>query len=104
LRKQVIQYTVEGIELNPFLVLRSRRAIKMKGLQKNARIKWGNFWSIKTSQYDVVVIYVIKHIMPRLEKKLLKEMPKKSHIFSNFFIFPNLKPITEKNRLKIYEV
>ncbi len=96
-------YRVEGIELNPLLVLRSRKLIKQKGLQNKATIKWGNFWKYDTRTYDVVVLYVIKHIMPKLEKKLLKEMDKNSYIFSNYFVFPNLKPIVDEGLMKIYK-
>ncbi len=97
-------FNIDGIELNPLLVFRSRRAIKKAGVEKNARIFWGNFWSFDVSNYDVVVLYVIKHIMPRLAKKLTTELHPGSYIVSNFFVFPGFKPVERKSRAVVYEV
>ncbi len=97
-------YEVDGIELNPLLVRRSRRLIKKAGVNDKVKVRWGNFWNYDTSSYDVIVLYVIKHIMPHLEKKLLRELHKGSYIISNYFIFPNLKPIYEEGRMKVYKV
>jgi ribosomal protein L11 methylase PrmA len=96
-------FKIDGIELNPLLVLRSRKAIRKAGVEKNARIYWGNFWSFDTSDYDMVVLYVIKHIMPSLEKKLERELKPGSHIISNFFVFPKLKPVEKMSRAVVYK-
>lgn len=97
-------YQVDGIELNPLLVLRSRRAIKKAGLQDRATIRWGNFWKHNVSGYDVVVLYVIKHIMPRLEQKLYAELPTGAHVISNFFVLPNSQPVKHLKRVYAYKV
>lgn len=96
-------YQVDGVELNPLLVWQSRRAIKKAGLQDKAHVKWGSFWSHNVSQYDTVVLYAIKHIMPKLEKKLTTELKPGSLIISNFFTFPNLKPSKTLDRIRIYK-
>lgn len=92
-----------GVELNPLLVLQSRRRIREEKL-KNAYIHWGNFWTIDLSSYDTVVIYGIKHIMKQLGKKMKQEMTPKSHIITNFFIFPQWKPVESRKRLLAYTV
>jgi 16S rRNA A1518/A1519 N6-dimethyltransferase RsmA/KsgA/DIM1 with predicted DNA glycosylase/AP lyase activity len=97
-------YEVRGVELNPLLVWRSARAIKKAGLQDKATIVWGSFWKQNTADYDLVVIYLIKHIMPRLERKLKSELSSGSHIISNFFVFPNLKPTKRLDRILVYKV
>jgi len=97
-------YKVDGIELNPLLVLRSRHAIKKAGLQNRASIKWGSFWSHNVSGYDTVVLYAIKHIMPKMEKKLTTELSSGSLIISNFFTFPNLQPDETFGRIRIYKL
>ena len=94
----------DGVELNPLLVLRSRRAVRKAGLSGNVRIYWGNFWKFNTAQYDLVVLYAIKHVMPRLESKLTNELSSGAHIVSNYFVFPNLKPIKKTSRLRVYRV
>src|SRR5579872_2036826 len=66
-------YYVDGIEINPILSKKSQISIKRAGL-KNARIFWGNFWSFDVSDYDMVVLYLINHVMPKMQKKLEKEL------------------------------
>lgn len=97
-------YTVDGIELNPLLVLRSRKAIRNAGLEKKAHIYWGNFWSYDTTKYDLIVLYAIKHIMPHLEQKLKKELKPGSIIVSNYFLFPTLTPIEKSSRATVYKI
>ena len=97
-------FNVVGVELNPLLVLRSKRMIKSLGLENKAEIKWANLWTFNTSNYKIIVIYLINHIMPRLEKKLLKEHNNDTTVLSNYCEFPNLKPVLRENRLKIYKV
>lgn len=97
-------YQVDGVELNPWLVWRSRRAIKRAGLDGKASVRWGNFWSFDVSGYDLVTLYVIKHIMPRLEKKLSAELAPGSLVVSNYFVFPNLKPVKSTSRARAYQI
>lgn len=97
-------YQIDGVELNPKLVLRSRKLIEKKNLKNKANIFWGNFWNYDTSTYEVVTLYAIKHIMPRLETKLLKELHNGSYIISNYFVFPTLKPVRDDGRTKVYKV
>jgi ribosomal protein L11 methylase PrmA len=97
-------YTVDGVELNPYLVWRSQRAIKKAGLADTASVKWGNFWKFDVSGYDVIALYAIKHIMPRLEKKLMTELRSGSHIVSNSFVFPNLKPSKRAGPVRSYKI
>lgn len=77
-----------GYELNPLLWL-------IAWLQsighKNEVIKFGNFWTIDLSSSDVVMAFLVPRTMPRLEKKALKEMKKKSRLVSYIFPFPNKK-------------
>jgi ribosomal protein L11 methylase PrmA len=94
---------VDGIELNPWLVWRSRRLIKRLGL-KHTRIFWGSFWNTNFSQYDTIVIYGIKHIMEPLGNKLQQELQPHSYIITNFFVFPQWKPIDKMSRAKVYKI
>jgi protein-L-isoaspartate O-methyltransferase len=96
-------FKVDGVELNPWLVWRSRRRIKRLGLQDKAAVKWGNFWRYDTSHYDTVTLYGIQHIMPRLERKLRAELPRGAHVVSNYFAFPNLEPVKQIDRARAYE-
>jgi 16S rRNA A1518/A1519 N6-dimethyltransferase RsmA/KsgA/DIM1 with predicted DNA glycosylase/AP lyase activity len=95
-------YDAYGVELNPWLVFKSKQKIRQLQLN-NAHIMWGNFWTYDLSAYDTVVLYCIKHIMHRLGQKMDKELPKTATIITNFFIFPNWKPVEQKDRAVVYK-
>lgn len=83
---------VEGFEINPFLVLLSRRKIKKEGLEKNAKIRWKSFWRVDLKEFDVVSVFQIGYVMPRLERKLKRELRKGARVVSNKWKFRNWKP------------
>lgn len=96
-------YRVDGIELNPVLVVWSQLAIKRRGLSDKAHVRWGNFWSCNVSHYDLVAIYVIQRNMPKLEQKLRTELKPGANVVSNYATFPHLKPTKQSGRARIYE-
>ena len=95
-------YRVDGIELNPWLVFRARKSLKQLHLSDKAQIFWGSFWSFDTSGYDTILLYAIAHIMPKLETKLKNELRPGSRIISNYYKFPNLKPVKSTGSIHIY--
>jgi 16S rRNA A1518/A1519 N6-dimethyltransferase RsmA/KsgA/DIM1 with predicted DNA glycosylase/AP lyase activity len=97
-------YSVDGIEIQPWLAQRARREVRKLGLEDKINIYQGNFWNFDVSNYDVVVLFGIKHIMPRLERKFLVELNPRSFIISNFFVFPNLKAVRTNGEVRIFKV
>lgn len=93
-----------GYEINPVLVLISRLWIKKLGLEKKAFIHCSNLWQVNFSDFDLVVAYLLPHIMGPLSKKLRKEMKPKSLIVTHLFKLANDKPVKESNQLYLYEV
>lgn len=93
-----------GFEINPFLVLISRLRILFSGVQKNAQIKWRNFWGQDVSDANVVLLYLITQHMERMEKKLQKELKPSSRVISYIFKFPHWQPSfqDEENKLCVY--
>jgi cyclopropane fatty-acyl-phospholipid synthase-like methyltransferase len=79
-----------GFELNPILVWWSHRKIRAAQLV-NAEIYWKDFWRQDFSDFDVVTVYGIPHIMGLLEKKLLRELRPGARVVSNSFPFPTWK-------------
>src|SRR5581483_7245070 len=63
-----------GYEVNPWLVWRSRRAIRRAGVGKLATVRWESFWRADLARYDVVMLYGITYIMRDLEKKFAREL------------------------------
>lgn len=93
-----------GFEINPLLVLYSRKKIKEAKLEKNAFIHWKNFWKTNLNTYDTIVLFQFKTIMKKLEKKLKNELKPNSKIISNEWKFPNFKLIKRKNKISLYKI
>jgi 2-polyprenyl-3-methyl-5-hydroxy-6-metoxy-1,4-benzoquinol methylase len=97
-------HEVTGIELNPLLYRRSLRKWKNRDVQGHMRFINGNFWKHDLSDYDVVVVYGIPHIMVRLETKMRHEMKPNSIVLSNDFFLPNARLIGTKGRIRMFNV
>ncbi len=102
-------YHADGIEINPFLVWRSRvfnwwSFRNDRSAQRRTRFFCRNFWQADFSDYDLVVVYGITRIMPRLEKKLRAELKPSAKIISHGFKFPHLKVGKEDGDLRVYSV
>jgi 16S rRNA A1518/A1519 N6-dimethyltransferase RsmA/KsgA/DIM1 with predicted DNA glycosylase/AP lyase activity len=95
---------VDGYEINPILVLYSIILIYKHHLQKKAHIHWKSFWNTDFSSFTLVTVYCLNTRMGKLEKKLLKELPKGARVISNTFSFPDLKPEKTKGKVKLYKI
>lgn len=93
-----------GFEINPALVLLSKRKIATRKLNGKAFIHLKNFWKVDLSKFDIITLFQINYVMPKLEEKILKEMKKGSKIVSNTWKFPNLKPKKSIGDIYLYEV
>ncbi len=93
-----------GYEINPLLVLYSRRKIKKLNLQNRAFIHWKNFWNVNLKNFDVIIFFQYKHLMRRLEKKLKRELRPKTRIISNKWKFPNLKYEKKQGEVYLYKI
>ena len=92
-----------GYEINPIAYILSLIRAKNRGLN-NVHISWANFMKADLSKYDAVVIYGISTMMPRLEKKLKSELKPGARIVSNYFKFPNLKPLKKEREILLYKI
>ena len=84
-----------GYEINPFLVWFAKQNIRKVGLKGKAFIHWRSFWRKDLSDFDVITIFGISHIMKRLESKFKKELKNNARVVSNAFNLPNW-PIAKK--------
>lgn len=92
-----------GYEIGPILIKKSRENIKKAGLENDIAIYWENFWQVNLSEFDIVVVYGMRHVMPKLEKKLKRELKKGARVISNNFQFPNWPLKKEINKVYLYE-
>ncbi len=91
-----------GYEINPFLVLYSRRAIKKAGVSEKAHVYWKNFWKEDLSTFDVIVIYGFPRIMERFRQKLEKEASSGTKIISNMYHMYGWNPVSSDSTLFCY--
>lgn len=102
LAKKFPDAIIEGIEINPVLVKRSTAIIQKQNLTDRITIHRKSFWDVNLLDYDVVFLYGTSYIMKKLEKKVLAEMKPNSQLVSNYFKFPELKPLRSVNNIHLY--
>ena len=91
-----------GYEINPFLVVIAYCRIWRAGVGNRATIHWQSFWSADFRDVDVVSIFGITGIMPRLEKKLSYELRPGARVVSYVFSMPTWKPEVHRNGIRLY--
>ena len=92
-----------GVEVNPILYLFSIVWVKLKGLN-NTRFKCESFWNTKVSDADIIAIFIIPKMLPRMFKKLKKELEPGTKVVSYAFEFPDFKLLKQRENVYLYEV
>lgn len=92
-----------GYEINPFLVVIAYLRIWRAGVRDRATIRWQSFWSADFRAVDVVSIFGITGIMPRLEKKLSIELRPGTRVVSYVFSMPIWKPDVHRDGIRLYK-
>jgi precorrin-6B methylase 2 len=93
--------TSYGIEINPLLVILAKIKIKKSRLN-NAHIIFADCWQYNFEDFDYITIWGTKHMMKRLEKKLMNELKPGTKVISNHFKFPNWKYTKKKGDVYLY--
>jgi protein-L-isoaspartate O-methyltransferase len=93
-----------GYEINPVLVLISRRNIRREGLRGRAFIHWGNFWRSRLSDYSLITTFQVGFVMARMEAKLARELAPGSRIVSHHWRFPGLSPEQTQGNIYRYRI
>jgi len=93
---------VDGYEINPLLVLYSRRRIKKLGLENQIKIYWKNFWKVNLGKYDIISVFQIIFIMNKLEKKLKAELKPGAKVISNEWKFPHWHVKKQEGKVSLY--
>lgn len=92
-----------GYEINPFLVILSKRNIRKSGFKGRAFIHWKNFWKADLSEYDIITVFQVSFAMNKLEEKLKYELKFGARVISNYWRFPNWKPVRYEKDIYVYE-
>ncbi len=91
-----------GYEVNPWLVWKSNKTIRAAGLSRKAHVFWKSYWREDLSGFDAVYVYGITFIMPRLGKKLRKELRPGARVIANIFEFPDWQADRIEDRIYVY--
>ncbi len=78
----------QGYEVNLPLVLATYLAAYRAGVGKLVTVRWGSFWRQNISQADVVFVYGLSTIMPKLAQKFRQELAPGTRIISAAFELP----------------
>lgn len=89
-----------GYEIDPLLVWQSRRRIHQAKLDKLVTVRWKSFWQADFSQATIVTVYLLPHLMNRLQRLLEKKVSHPIRLVTNNYPFPQLTP--SKHYCQIY--
>jgi hypothetical protein len=104
-------FLIEANKYNPKKIIGLEIAIwpylvaSLKTLKTPILIKYKSFFKEDISDADVIFIYLVKGILPRLSKKLQKELKKGTIIISigsQFYCFKQIKKIPLNKAKKYY--
>ncbi len=92
-----------GFEIERKLVKRSKENITEAQMEDLAFTHQQSFWKADLSEYDVIFVYGMRHVMKRLEKKLEKELKPGARVISNAFEFPEWIESKKQGHVYLYE-
>ncbi|KKQ35576.1 MAG: hypothetical protein US51_C0002G0009 [Microgenomates group bacterium GW2011_GWA2_37_6] len=94
-----------GIEIEPFRFLLSKLTVRRYGLNKNIKLKRGNFYKEDLSSATVLYLYLVPQTLNRLIPKFKKELKKGTPVISyKYEMNLPLKKFDRKNELRLYEI
>lgn len=91
-----------GYEINPLLCLQARKNIRQQRLSEKAFIHCGSFWRKDFSDFDIITIYGMNHVMKRLEVKFKRELKANARVVSNGFSFPSWPYSRKEDDIYLY--
>lgn len=88
-----------GYEINPLLWTVAR--VRALGLRR-VEVKLADYWRVNLGEADVVFVFLLDRLMPRLERKLIKELKPGARLVSYVFALPNKKPVAKTRNAFLY--
>jgi SAM-dependent methyltransferase len=79
-----------GFEISPIVYLKARLTKLLK--RSKVKINYKNFYSVDLSDADVVFCFLVDTVIPKVAKKLKKELKPGTKVVSYGFAFPNWEP------------
>lgn len=94
--------TAIGYEIDPLLVWRSRRLIRLAKIEKLATVRWKSFWQADFSQSTIIAVYLFPHLMDRLQKLLQEKIDHPIRLVANDYPFTHLAPTKNHGQVYLY--
>lgn len=91
-----------GYEIDPLLVLESRKKIAQENLTGLTTIYLKSFWLADFNKATIIVLYLFPHYMNRLQEILEKKLTHPLVLISNTYQFPNKKYYQNISNLYFY--
>lgn len=100
------QANAAGVEIDPLRCLLANGLIRLRGLQGQAKVVWGNMYAYDLREADVVVMYLLQRTNTRLGAKLARELKPGARIISRTFTLPHWTPtiIDDTQGIFVYQV
>lgn len=92
-----------GYELDPILVLESRKKIKDLGLENLAEIRLKNMYEADVNEGTILYFYQFPQYMDRFEKILNKKLTHPVKVVSNRYQFSKRKPDKQMDKIYLYK-
>ena len=95
-----------GVEVDPVKVWWTRRAIRVKGLEKQVEVIRSNFLDLDLADADAIFIFLSSEgkIMDRLYSKINKECRVGTKVVSFEHKFKRWKPVKNEGHLFLYQL
>lgn len=93
-----------GYEINPLIVLTSRKNIKNARISQQASIHWKSFWNQDFSSFQIITLFGMPHMMKKLQEKLSRELKPGARVISHQFMFPDWQISQQESQLYLYRI
>ena len=91
-----------GVEIDPIRCILAKIFIRQKNLNKLAKMRWGNIFSTKLENADVITLYLTRDTNLNLREHFEKNAAPGTRIVSNAFTIPGWTPAKIDNRNLIF--
>ena len=85
-----------GIDIDPERIAEAEAAAAASGLTSLARFAQGDLFALALSGFDVVTLYLLRHVNGWLEGKMLSELQSGARVVSHAFPMPNWAPAAQE--------
>lgn len=93
-----------GYEIDPFLVRRSRAAIRAAGVEGLAEVRWKSFWQADLKGISVVMVYLFPHLMNRLYRMVQTKGERGVKLVCNDYAVPGVACNKQIKKVYLYTI